>query len=102
MIVNIVQVQVKSGHEEAFIAATRKNHAGSRQEPGNLRFDVLRSAEDPSRFVLYEAFASPEAVEAHRKTTHYLEWRAAVEPWMAVPRVGKSHSVIAPEGPADW
>jgi autoinducer 2-degrading protein len=102
MVVNIVEVRVKPGHEEAFIAATRKNHAGSRTEAGNLRFDVLRSAEDPTRFVLYEAFASPAAVEAHRATAHYKEWRAAVEPWMAAPRVGKSHSVIAPEDPSAW
>ena len=102
MIVNIVHVQVKPGFEAEFISATLKNHKGSRTEPGNRRFDVLRSAEDPSRFVLYEVFDSPEAVEAHRKTPHYLEWRAAVEPWMAQPRVGKSHSVIAPESPSGW
>lgn len=101
MIVNIVSVRVKPGHEADFIAATLENHRGSRTEPGNRRFDVLQSAEDPAAFVLYEAFASPEAVEAHRKTPHYQAWRAAVEPWMARPREGKSHRVIAPE-PAAW
>lgn len=102
MIVNIVEVQVLPGCEDAFIAATLKNHDGSRTEPGNHRFDVLRSSDSPSRFVLYEAFASPAAVEAHRATSHYLEWRAAVEPLMAAPRIGKSHSVIAPENPSSW
>ncbi len=97
MIVNVVHVQVKPGHEADFIAATLKNHKGTRTEPGNRRFDVLQSAEDPARFLLYEAFESPEAVEAHRKTPHYLAWRAAVEPWMAKPREGRSHRVIAPD-----
>lgn len=102
MIVNIVTVEVKPAHLADFIAATRKNHQGSRTEPGNRRFDVLQSADDPARFVLYEVFDSPEAVEAHRKTPHYLEWRAAVEPWMARPREGRSHRIIAPDQPASW
>jgi autoinducer 2-degrading protein len=102
MIVNVVTVFVKPAHIEDFIAATRANHAGSRTEPGNFRFDVLQSAEDPGRFLLYEAFASPEAQEAHRKTPHYLAWRAQVEPWMAKPREGRPHKVIAPLDASAW
>lgn len=102
MIVNVVTVHVKAEHIPEFIAATVKNHEGSRREPGNHRFDVLQSAEDPGRFMLYEIFASPEAVEAHRRTPHYLEWRAAVDPWMAKPRVLDAHKIIAPSDSAAW
>jgi (4S)-4-hydroxy-5-phosphonooxypentane-2,3-dione isomerase len=102
MIVNVVTVFVRPEHIDAFIAATRANHQGSRTEPGNYRFDILQSAQDPSRFLLYEVFASQEAVEAHRKTDHYLAWRAQVEPWMARPREGVPHKVIAPSDPSDW
>lgn len=102
MIVNVVTVFVKPEHIDAFLAATRANHAGSRTEPGNLRFDVLQSAEDPGRFLLYEVFASDGAVEAHRKTPHYLAWRAQVEPWMLKPREGRAHRVIEPSDPAAW
>ena len=102
MLVNVVTVFVQPGQIDAFIAATRENHAGSRREPGNLRFDVLQSAQDPSRFLLYEVFASEEAVEAHRRTPHYLRWKAAVEPWMAKPREGARHAVLAPLDEADW
>jgi autoinducer 2-degrading protein len=102
MIVNVVAVHVKPEHIEEFIAATRKNHEGSRREPGNFRFDVLQSQDDPSRFTLYEVFAGEAAVEAHRKAAHYLEWRAAVEPWMAKPREGRFHRVVAPENSDAW
>lgn len=102
MVVNVVSVWVKPGHTGDFIAATRENHAGSRAEPGNLRFDVLQDAGEEGRFLLYEVFVSPEAVEAHRKTSHYLAWRAKVEPWMARPREGRSHQVIAPADPSAW
>jgi autoinducer 2-degrading protein len=102
MIVNVVTVYVHPEHIEAFIAATKANHQGSRTEPGNYRFDFLQSAEDPSRFLLYEAFASQEAVDAHRQTGHYLAWRAQVEPWMAKPREGRPHRVIAPSDLSAW
>jgi len=102
MVVNIVTIHVRPEHIRDFLEATLENHKGSRSEPGNRRFDVLQSAEDAGRFVLYEAFESPEAVEAHRKTVHYLAWRSKVEPWMAKSREGRSHSVIAPADPSAW
>ena len=37
-----VHVHVKPGHREAFIEATLQNARGTVEEPGNLRFDVIR------------------------------------------------------------
>ena len=102
MIVNAVVIRVKPAHVRDFIAATVKNHQGTRKEPGNFRFDVLQTSDDPSCFLLYEVFASTEAVEAHRRTDHYLAWRKSVEPWMAKPREGKLHNIIAPTDPSEW
>jgi autoinducer 2-degrading protein len=78
------------------------NHTGTRTEPGNHRFDVLQSAEDPGRFLLYEVFESQQAVEAHRNTDHYRIWRSKVDGWMAKPRELASHRIIAPADPAAW
>jgi autoinducer 2-degrading protein len=101
MHVTLVHVHVKPERVEEFVAAIRANHAGSVREPGNLRFDVLQSAEDPTRFVIYEVFRSAEDVAAHKKTQHYLAWRDAVEGWMASPRQGKPYVMLAPEPPED-
>jgi autoinducer 2-degrading protein len=102
VLVNVVTVHVKPEHIADFLAATVENHKGTRTEPGNHRFDVLQSADDPGRFLLYEAFASQEAVEAHRKTAHYLAWRSKVEDWMAKPRELISHRIVAPSDPSAW
>lgn len=102
MIATSVTVFVKEGHEDDFIAATIKNHEGSVQEPGNLRFDVLQSRGDPARFMLYEVYESDEAARAHKDTEHYKVWRETVEPWMAKPREGVAHDVIRPEDKAQW
>jgi len=97
MHVTIVHVQVKPEHVGDFVAATRLNHMGSVQEPGNRRFDVLQLADNPTRFVLYEAYATVEDAAAHKSTAHYLQWRDAVMPWMAEPRVGVSYRGLFPE-----
>ena len=98
MHVTIVHVQVKPEHVADFIAATHVNHLGSVQEPGNLRFDVLQLADDPTRFVLYEAYANAEHARVHKSTPHYLRWRDAVAPWMAAPREGVQYKGLLPEG----
>ncbi|MEM9266524.1 MAG: antibiotic biosynthesis monooxygenase [Cyanobacteria bacterium P01_F01_bin.13] len=96
MVVTCVHVFVKPEHVDDFIAATKANHAGSVQEPANLRFDVLQDPDDPTQFMLYEAYETAEGAAAHKQTAHYLTWRETVAPWMANPRQGKSYTVIAP------
>ena len=88
MHVTLVHVRVKPDQIDAFIEASRANHEGSVDEPGNRRFDILQDAGDPTRFVLYEAYVSDEAAAAHKETAHYLAWRERVQDMMADPRQG--------------
>ncbi len=88
MHVTLVHVHVKPQQLEAFIAATRINHEASVREPGNRRFDVLQNPEDPTRFILYEAYVTREAAAAHKETAHYAAWRDTVAEMMAEPRTG--------------
>lgn len=96
MQVTIVNVHVKQEHIQDFIAATQKNHDASVKEEGNLRFDVLQSSDDASRFVLYEAYINPDAAVAHKDTAHYLAWRETVADWMASPREGLAFDGLYP------
>ena len=86
MLVVHVHVRVKPECVEAFKQATLANGCESLKEPGVARFDVLQHHEDPARFVLVEAYRTPEATAAHKETRHYQVWRDAVTPWMAEPR----------------
>lgn len=96
MIVTTVHVRVKKEHIEEFIRVTRENHEQSVREKGNIRFDVLRNREKDDEFLLYEAYEDEATAAAHKKTTHYLTWRAKVEPWMAAPRRGVRYNGICP------
>jgi autoinducer 2-degrading protein len=102
MIVTVVNVVVKPENVNQFIEATLENHQNSIKEKGNLRFDFLQHRNDPSAFTLYEAYESDEAAAAHKTTAHYLKWRTTVEPWMAKPREGIAHNVLAPLDKSLW
>lgn len=97
MYVVCVTVWVKPGHEDEFVKATTLNREGARSEPGNVRFDVLRASDDPSRFFLYEVYRNPQGFTDHQKTSHYLAWREAVAPIMAQPRQGAKHESLLPD-----
>jgi (4S)-4-hydroxy-5-phosphonooxypentane-2,3-dione isomerase len=97
MHVTIVHVHVKPEHVEDFIQACKSNHLGSVQESGNHRFDILQSTEDPTQFILYEAYASADDAAAHKNTAHYKRWRETVGDWMVEPRVGIPYRGLFPE-----
>ncbi len=79
MIVLIVRAHVKPEFVEAFRAAIVENAQHSIQEPGIARFDILQQHEDPTHFVFVEAYRTQQAVDAHRKSAHYLKWLDTVE-----------------------
>ncbi|NJK97228.1 MAG: antibiotic biosynthesis monooxygenase [Bacteroidales bacterium] len=102
MILTCVHVTVKKEFIENFIQATLANHFATRQEQGNLRFDVIQQENDPEKFVLYEAFESEEAAAFHKTTLHYQTWRDTVQDWMALPRQGIRFNVIEPKNKELW
>ncbi len=101
MYVACITVHVKPGFVDQFIAATLDNARNSRQEPENVRFDVLQAEDDPTRLFLYEVYRTKEGSAAHKLTPHYLAWREAVADMMAEPRVGVTHNSLFPDD-ADW
>jgi autoinducer 2-degrading protein len=95
-------IKVKEDHIDDFVLASTQNHQGSVREPGNLRFDVLQVKADPTRFILYEAYESEAAAQAHKETPHYLAWKETVADWMARPREGIACSVVCPVNRSKW
>jgi len=96
MQVTIVHITVKPDYIDDFIEASRLNHELSVTEPGNRRFDVLQSADDPTRFALYEAYENAAEAAKHKETDHYKQWRETVAEWMAQPRQGVAYNGLFP------
>ncbi|CAA9343779.1 MAG: Antibiotic biosynthesis monooxygenase [uncultured Gemmatimonadaceae bacterium] len=101
MIVVHVFVAVKPEMVPAFEAATLENARSSVQEPGVVRFDVVRQADDRTRFVLVEVYRTAEDPARHKATAHYAAWRDAVEPMMAEPRRSVRYDALFPDA-AGW
>lgn len=84
-----------------FKAATLANVKNSLQEDGIARFDFVEQLDDPTRFVLVEAYRQPEDAAKHKETAHYAVWRDTVEHMMAELRSSIKYSNIAPVD-SDW
>ncbi|MCE7913872.1 MAG: antibiotic biosynthesis monooxygenase [Nitrosomonas sp. PRO4] len=96
MYVTIVYVSVKPDKIEVFKEACRINHENSIHEPGNVRFDIMQSSDDPSKFVFYEAYKTQQDAAAHKETSHYQAWRDTVADWMTEPRRGVTYQGLYP------
>lgn len=96
-----VHVHVKPESVEAFKQATRANARRSVQEPGIARFDVIQSADDPTRFVLVEVYRTAADPARHKETAHYAAWRDAVADMMAEPRTSVKFTNVCPDD-AGW
>ncbi len=96
MLIVHVFVHVLPDQIGAFQQATAENARQSLMEPGIARFDVLQQEEEPTRFVLVEAYLTPEAPAQHKETPHYAAWRDAVAPMMAEPRTSVRYANLFP------
>lgn len=101
MLVVHVHVHVKPEYVEVFKQATIANAQASSQEPGIARFDFAQQQDDPTRFVLVEAYRTAEAPAAHKETRHYQAWRDTVAPMMTGPRTSVKFGNVFPDD-ANW
>ena len=85
----------------AFMSASAFNASLSIKEMGNLRFDALRSEEQPNEFTLVEIYADDASVAKHKETKHYLQWRDDVAYLMIVPITSATYFPLYPDD-ATW
>ena len=94
MVVLHVTIRIKPEHVSEFMEVARYDAEHSeKDEPGCLRFDVIRDRDDPTRFYFYEVYRDEAALEAHRQTPHFKRYFEKSQPWLAAPperRFGKN------------
>jgi (4S)-4-hydroxy-5-phosphonooxypentane-2,3-dione isomerase len=101
MLIIQVHIHVKAEHLEEFKEATIVNATHSLQEPGIAQFDLLQQEDDPTRFVLVEAYRDVEASLKHKETAHYLAWAEKAAGWFVEPRTRVRYSSVFPPD-QDW
>ena len=104
MYVIIAPLIIKEEFTDRFIEEITADAMGSmKNEPGCLRFDVIRDGDDPNRIWLYEVYVDEAAFQAHMETPHFIRWRDTTQDWVAERPEGKAigASVIWPPR-EDW
>ena len=75
MLCMLIEVRVKPSALAEFLEVIKEDAVHSEgDEPGCLRFDVLRDNDDPLKFYFYEVYRDKAAQQAHREMPHYAMW----------------------------
>jgi quinol monooxygenase YgiN len=56
------------------MAAFRALASATRQEPGNIAYDIYRGIDDDLEFYIVEHWASPAALAAHERTAAFIHY----------------------------
>ena len=92
----IVELQLKPGTVDQFMRIVGDNaQASVRDEPGCIRFDVLRPEGEADRVVLYEHYVDEKAFAVHLRTAHYRAFERAGGPLVAAESVRRLEGVRA-------
>jgi quinol monooxygenase YgiN len=60
------------------VAAFRAMASATRQEPGNLAYDIFHGIDDDQEFYIVEHWASPAALAAHERTDAFIRFGQGV------------------------
>ena len=88
MIFITAKFRVKPADADAWPEIAAEFTAATRAEPGCLWFDWSRSVDDPTEYVLVEAFADDQAGAAHVSSDHFRTAQRTLPPHLTeTPRI---------------
>ena len=98
----LVEVNVKPERLNDFLDLIKYDAEHSENdEPGCLRFDVLRDTENPNRFFYYEVYKDEAGRLAHRETPHFARYAADSADMFSSPVVRNIVTNVVPDD-AHW
>jgi len=96
MLIIHVHAHVNPEDIDAFSRAAVENARDGIGEPGVVRFDVLQQMDDPTRFLLVQAYRDEDVAVRHQETDRYARWQDMVAGMMAEPRTSVRFSSVFP------
>ena len=88
MIFITAKFRVRPEHADQWPEISREFTEATRAEPGCLWFDWSRSLDDPTEYVLVEAFRDDQAGAEHVQSDHFRAAQEALPPYLAeTPRI---------------
>jgi len=74
MLILVVRVTIKAGHEDEVLVPFRKLQDETRREPGCIMYLFQRSRDDSRRYLIYEQYKDQAALDTHRASPHFKEY----------------------------
>jgi len=77
MIVMHVDLKIKPEMEQVFIEDTVELIKGSKAEPGNIAYDLVKVIGEECAYKFIEVWADQEALDFHRTQPHFTDYKTA-------------------------
>ncbi|WP_459502670.1 putative quinol monooxygenase [Bacillus sp. C1] len=85
MIIIHAEFQVNPVKEAAFLEEIRPLIQGSREENGNVSYNLYKDTEKESVFTMVEIWETEEAVASHNKSEHFTSFVAQANQYLTAP-----------------
>ncbi|ANU13930.1 antibiotic biosynthesis monooxygenase [Planococcus halocryophilus Or1] len=85
MIIIHANLQVQPAQEQAFLEAAKTVIEGSRQEAGNISYDLKKSTDQEQHYTMVEVWKDAEAIQAHNTSEHFQAFVQKAPTFMAAP-----------------
>lgn len=70
LLTGVTFIRGPEGGAEDLLRELLSTTAPTRAEPGNLRYDLYQSTNNPNHFMRFEIWRNPQALEYHKQTPH--------------------------------
>ena len=97
MLANLVAINVKPEVRKAFLdASVFEAQCAVSENSGVYEYHLTVDKTDPNRFYFYEVFRDNAALEEHRKTKAYKDWRLTIESMIEgeIEAIAKMYSIF--------
>ncbi|MDR2006377.1 MAG: antibiotic biosynthesis monooxygenase [Acidaminococcales bacterium] len=83
MVIVLAKIPVKPERQTEFLRHARVMIDATRREKGNVSYTLYKNTEDEREFIYVEEWADEEAFDAHLKTRHFSDFKAAEKELLA-------------------
>ena len=76
---------VQEAKVQAYLEDIQSLISSSREESGNVSYDLYRDTENENKFVMVEVWKDAQAVENHNSSNHFTSFVAKAKDYLAAP-----------------
>ncbi|WP_339241040.1 putative quinol monooxygenase [Paenibacillus sp. FSL R5-0517] len=85
MIIIHAHLQIQAAQEQAFLAAAKELITATRQEEGNISYDLTKSTEHEQQYTMIELWKDEAATASHNTSSHFQAFVQQAAAFMAAP-----------------